>query len=142
MPGKAYRRKRSNPGQKSFVQRYIRSECDDQRDNLRHGVLARNQELLQHDGQEHEWQAEARPEQGVLVDHQRYAKLHVLADILAPAHRSASHETLPVNYAKAGGAITSCQNPSDCGIAKSIRVKADRRPRPVAAQDSVTRRRS
>ena len=52
-----------------------------------------------------------------LADYQRYGKLHILAYMPAPAHCSAVHETLPVNYAKAGGAMTSCQNPSDCGIA-------------------------
>ena len=52
-----------------------------------------------------------------LADHQRQGKPHVLADMLAPANRSAVHETLPVSYSKTGGAMTSCQNPSDCGIA-------------------------
>ena len=52
-----------------------------------------------------------------LAYHQRQGKPHVLADMLVPAHRSAIHETRPVSYAKAGGAMTSCQNHYDCGIA-------------------------
>ena len=55
-----------------------------------------------------------------LANHKRLGRPHVLADILAPAHRSAVHDTILVTYAKTCGAMTSCQNDSDCGIWKPI----------------------